>query len=195
MKNLLMGALVILVISLTGMVIYAGSQTKDKEIDIVSVQSSTSDQIYVDKENEVSASNNTEELLLYLIEEEKLAHDVYTVMYEKYGSKVFGNILQSESTHQDRVLSLLVASDIADPRSDEIGVFVNSDLQKSYDELIAQGDKNVTEAYRVGVLIEETDIADISNQLETATDQDVVDTLEDLRRGSENHLRAFNRQL
>jgi hypothetical protein len=45
--------------------------------------------------------------LQYLIEEEKLAFDVYTAFYEKYDSQIFGNILQSESTHQDRVLELL----------------------------------------------------------------------------------------
>jgi hypothetical protein len=39
------------------------------------------------------------------------------------------------------------------------------------------------------------DIADITTQLATATDSDIVATLERLRTGSENHLRAFNRQL
>jgi hypothetical protein len=143
----------------------------------------------------LSPDELTEKQLLYLIEEEKLAHDVYTVMYEKYGARVFGNILESESTHQERVLTLLEARNIADPRSSEIGVFTDSDLQKFYDDLIAQGMLNETEAYRVGVIIEETDIADLTAQLATTTEQDVVDTLEDLRSASENHLRAFNRQI
>jgi hypothetical protein len=137
----------------------------------------------------------TEKQLLYLIEEEKLAHDAYTVFYEKYGARVFGNILESESTHQERVLTLLVARNIKDPRSSEIGVFTNSDLQKFYDDLIAQGMQSETEAFRAGVIIEETDIADLTEQLSTTTDEDVVLALEDLRRGSENHLRAFNKQL
>lgn len=143
----------------------------------------------------LSSDELTEKQLLYLIEEEKMAHDVYTVMFEKYGARVFGNILKSESTHQERVLTLLEARSIADPRSSEIGVFVDSDLQKFYNDLIAQGMQNETEAYKAGVLIEETDIADLSNQLATTTQQDVVDTLEDLRSASENHLRAFNKQL
>jgi hypothetical protein len=142
----------------------------------------------------LSSEEQTEKQLLYLIEEEKLAHDVYAVMFEKYGARVFGNILESESTHQERVLTLLKARNIVDPRSNEIGVFTNSDLQTFYDDLIAQGMQNETEAYKVGVKIEETDIADITNQLATTTEQDVIDTLEDLRRASENHLRAFNRQ-
>lgn len=145
--------------------------------------------------NTAVQTDSTEDLLLYLIEEEKLAHDVYTVMYQKYGAKVFGNILNSESTHQGRVLTLLQARGIADPRSTEVGVFKNQELQTLYNQLINQGNQSEVEAYKVGVIIEEKDIADISAQLATATDQDVIDTLEALRSGSESHLRAFNRQL
>lgn len=141
------------------------------------------------------ASKSTEEQLLYLVEEEKLAHDVYTVMYQKYGASIFGNILKSESTHQEMVLALLQVRNIADPSSREVGVFRDKDLQTFYDTLIAQGNKNITEAYKVGVTIEEKDIADISAQLSTAADDDVIAALESLRSGSENHLRAFNRQL
>lgn len=142
-----------------------------------------------------ATTDSTETQLLYLIEEEKLAHDVYTVLYDKYGARVFGNILQSENTHQERVLSLLEQRNIADPRKDAVGKFTDPDLQKLYDDLIAKGMKSEKDAYEVGVTIEEVDIADITKQLETASDVDVIQTLEDLRRGSENHLRAFNRQL
>lgn len=141
------------------------------------------------------AGNSTEAQLLYLIEEEKLAHDVYTLMFQKYGATVFGKILESESTRQERVLALLQARNIADPRSSEVGVFKNQDLQTLYDTLIEQGNKNATEAYMAGVAIEEKDIADINTQLATATDQDVITALESLRSASENHLRAFNKQL
>jgi len=84
---------------------------------------------------------------------------------------------------------------VADPRSSELGVFNDPDLQALFDQLVAMGSKSAADAYQVGVLIEEKDIADISAQLATATDQAVVDVLEKLRAASENHLRAFNRQL
>jgi len=148
--------------------------------------------------NQTKGSTGTqsqEDMLNYLIEEEKLAHDVYTVMYEKYGARVFGNILQSESTHQSRVLTLLEARSMPDPRTSELGKFNSKELQELYDKLIAQGNRSAEEAYKVGVAIEEKDIADITRQLATATDSDVVSTLEALRSASENHLRAFNRQL
>lgn len=146
-------------------------------------------------EGQLAAESETVELLTYLIEEEKLAHDVYTVLYEMYGAQVFGNILESESTHQDQVMGLLNAYGVADPRSSELGVFNDKDLQSLYDELISMGSKSAADAYQVGVLIEEKDIADITAQLATTPDQAVVDVLEKLRSASENHLRAFNRQL
>lgn len=138
---------------------------------------------------------STADQLIYLIEEEKLAHDIYSKLYEQYGARVFGNILDSESTHQSRVLSLLEARGIKDPRSAEIGAFTNNDLQSLYNQLLEKGMRSEADAYEVGVLIEERDIADITAQLALAKDDDVISTLEALRSGSENHLRAFNRQL
>jgi hypothetical protein len=116
-------------------------------------------------------------------------------MYDIWGARVFGNILKSEDTHQGQVLTLLASRNIDDPRSATAGVFVNTALQALYDDLIAKGSKSAVDAYEVGVMIEELDIKDISAQLATATDADVILTLEKLRSASENHLRAFNNQL
>jgi hypothetical protein len=202
MKNLPIILLSVFVVLLLGIILFADTYREEQS---VSNDISTNKKLSADNPSTISTKDTesvglsseelTEKQLLYLIEEEKLAHDVYTVMFEKYGAKVFGNILESESTHQERVLALLDARSIADPRSSEIGVFTNSDLQDFYDGLFARGMQNETEAYRVGVTIEETDIADLTTQLATTNEQDVKDTLEDLRRGSENHLRTFNRQL
>lgn len=189
-------AVAISAVLVTGYFLSNSAPNKDDAKTVVETKATTSQAVADDTAAApTSTESSTEDLLLYLIEEEKLAHDVYTVMYQKYGANVFGNILKSEEAHQGRVLTLLEARSIADPRSSELGVFKNKELQTLYDQLIEQGNKNVVEAYKVGVIIEEKDIADISAQLATATDQDVIGTLEALRSGSENHLRAFNRQL
>ena len=143
----------------------------------------------------IATADATAEQLVYLIEEEKLAHDVYSKMFELWGSKVFGNILNSEASHQSQVLTVMATRDIADPRSSQEGVFKNADLQKLYDELIAKGSKSAVDAYEVGVAIEVLDIDDLTKMLATAKDADVIAMMENLRRGSENHLRAFNNQL
>jgi hypothetical protein len=85
--------------------------------------------------------------------------------------------------------------DIADPRSSKDGVFENKELQNLYNQLIAKGSKSAVDAYEVGVAIEELDIDDITKMLATAKDADVIAMMENLRKGSENHLRAFNNQL
>lgn len=150
----------------------------------------------LEQESEIAAqTSSTDDLLLYLIEEEKLAHDVYTVLGETWGGNTFTNILASETTHQDQVLSLLNTYGLTDPRSTEIGVFTNPELQALYDQLIAQGMTSQTEAYKVGVLIEETDIADLTTAISTTSDPVIISTLEKLRSASESHLAAFSKKL
>ena len=149
----------------------------------------------LEEESTSTETTSTEDLLLYLIEEEKLAHDVYTVLGQTWGGNTFTNILASESTHQDQVLSLLNVYGLADPRSSEIGVFVNPDLQALYNQLIAQGLTSQTEAYKVGVLIEETDIADLTRAMNSTTDTSILATLDKLRSASESHLAAFSKKL
>jgi hypothetical protein len=146
-------------------------------------------------EKGIAKADETETQLVYLIEEEKLAHDVYTKMFELWGARVFGNILQSEETHQSQVLTVMQTRDIEDQRSSKVGVFVNDELQALYNELIAKGSKSAVDAYEVGVAIEELDIDDLTKMLATAKDADVIAMMENLRMGSENHLRAFNNQL
>jgi hypothetical protein len=161
-----------------------------------SIAASTSpSEIPLDTPQEVSSASTTEELLVYLIEEEKLAHDVYTVLGDAWGGYTFTNILSSETTHQDQVLSLLSSYGIADPRSSAVGVFVNPELQALYDQLIAQGMQSQTEAYKVGVLIEETDIADLTVAINSSSDQAIVNTLNKLLSASQRHLSTFSKKL
>ena len=149
----------------------------------------------IEEEATAPEKTSTEDLLIYLIEEEKLAHDVYTVLGDTWGGNIFTNILASEVTHQDQVLNLLTTYGIPDPRSSEIGVFTNPELQALYDQLIAQGMTSQIDAYKVGVLIEETDIADLSDAMNTTSDTSILTTLEKLRSASESHLAAFNRKI
>lgn len=135
------------------------------------------------------------EQLLYLIEEEKLAHDVYATLGSLWGANIFANIQASEISHQEQVAALLPSYGLADPRSAEVGVFVNSELQELFNQLIAQGSQSMTEALKVGVLIEEKDIADLQDAMSATQDPSILRVLETLKQGSENHLKAFSRQL
>ena len=145
-------------------------------------------------EPEPPATYDTTATLLFLIEEEKLAHDVYVTLGEQWGTGIFANIAESETTHQSLVAPLLEARGIADPRSTEVGIFTDPELQALYDELIARGSTSLDEAIQVGILIEEKDITDLSAAIAAEDEADVVSVLERLLSGSENHLRSFERQ-
>lgn len=132
--------------------------------------------------------------LLFMIEEEKLAHDVYVTLGDLWGSNVFTNIADSESTHQEQVLTLLDSRAIADPRSTEVGVFINADLQALYDQLVAQGSVSRDAAMQVGIAIEEKDISDLAATIAVEDDADVIDVYERLLAASQKHLAAFERQ-
>lgn len=133
--------------------------------------------------------------LRYLIEEEKLAFDVYTILNQTWGSQTFANILQSETNHQSQVLAVMKTYGVSDPRSSEIGVFENDDLQKLFDTLIAQGKTSERDAFKVGVIIEETDIADLKAMLASNPPADVTSMMNSLLSGSQNHLAAFSKKV
>ena len=141
-----------------------------------------------------SSDEQIDELLTYLIEEEKLAHDVYVALGEMWGTQIFSNISESESQHQSQVEALLVSYGITDPRSVEQGVFVNDELQSLYDSLIEMGSQSASGAIEAGILVEETDIRDLQVAIDQIDNADVDAVLTRLLNASENHLAAFSRQ-
>jgi len=145
--------------------------------------------------NTLHASGLTEaevEGLLYMREEEKLAHDVYITLYQAWGTPVFQNIANSEQTHTEAVMNLLNIYGIDDPAlGAAVGVFTNPDLQALYNQLVDLGRQSQADALKVGAAIEEIDILDLQANLETLTAADIRQVYENLLFGSENHLRAF----
>ena len=73
----------------------------------------------------------------------------------------------------------------------EQGKFSDPELQKLYDDLVAAGGVSLTEALKVGVLIEELDIKDLRAALLTARDRPIKNVFGNLLNGSLNHLAAF----
>ena len=133
--------------------------------------------------------------LEFLREEEKLARDVYSFSYEKYGEIIFNNISQSEQQHMDQVLKLLNTYQISDPASTEIGVFNNAELQNLYDNLTAKSALSLADALIVGATIEDLDIKDIADYELITNKLDILSVLGGLKCGSRNHLRNYTNQL
>jgi hypothetical protein len=136
--------------------------------------------------------NSEKEGLLYMIEEEKLARDVYITFYQKWGLKNFNNISSSEQTHVNAIKSLINKYSLSNPIDGKaIGKFVNQDLQKLYNMLIEDGSKSVVNALKVGALIEEVDIVDLKKYINETDKKDIKLVYTNLMEGSKNHLRSF----
>ena len=143
--------------------------------------------------NEPLSQSETERLLL-MREEEKLARDVYLALGQKWNTPVFPNIARSETRHMAAIKGLLDRYGLEDPVAvDTPGKFTNPELAQLYDKLVQTGMGSVADAYRVGVQIEELDIADLEEGLAATTHSDIRMVYQNLLRASQNHLRAFSR--
>ncbi len=132
--------------------------------------------------------------LLWMREEEQLAHDVYTALGERWGLRIFENIAASERTHIEFVVALLDRYGVDDSLAGvSTGQFTIPEMQELYDELVAVGRESMIGALEVGALIEELDIVDLRARATDITD--IQTTYDLLERGSRNHLRAFTSQL
>lgn len=134
--------------------------------------------------------------LLFMREEEKLAHDVYVTLYAQWGARVFTNIAASEQTHTDAVATLLDRYGLSDPtEGNAVGEFTDPALQSLYDQLIEQGDVSLANAFKVGAAIEEIDILDLEQRIAETDHADIQLVYARLLAGSANHLRAFTSTL
>jgi hypothetical protein len=125
-----------------------------------------------------------------MAEEEKLAEDVYSALNEKWNLRVFDNIGRAEKTHEAAVKTLLERYSLPDPTKGP-GEFYNETLQGLYDDLVSRGSVSVKDALQVGAAIEEIDILDLEDRMAQTDREDILLVYANLKRGSENHLRAF----
>jgi hypothetical protein len=133
--------------------------------------------------------------LIRMREEEKLAHDIYIALYQKWEKQIFSNIAASETTHTEAVLWLLDKYGIPDPAKTQAGVFTSPALQKLYDTLVAKWNTSLRDALIVWATIEDLDIYDLNSQMKDVDNVDIATVYARLKSGSENHMRAFVRNL
>lgn len=143
-----------------------------------------------------AVSQAEKEGLILMRQEEKLARDVYARLYDIWKLKTFANISKSEQQHMDAVKELLERYSIADPvKSDTRGVYNDPKMTKLYKDLTAQGAKSLKDALIVGATIEDLDIHDLDKLLNESDNKDIDFVYTNLKKGSENHIRSFTRQL
>ena len=133
--------------------------------------------------------------VMYLLEEEKLARDVYSALFDEWGMQVFDHIKASEQRHLDLMIGLAKKDKLTLPTTlDKVGVFENASLQKAYKEFVTKGKKSKLEALKVGAKIEEMDITDLKSAIKSSSEEDKA-VYEKLLKASYNHLRAFSKNI
>lgn len=130
--------------------------------------------------------------LLYMREEEKLARDVYGVLYDTWSKNVFLNISQAEQHHMDALLNQIDKYGLEDPVTDDTsGVFSDEALGTLFGELVDSGDDGLLEAFLVGGQIEEKQIADLEAAIAETDESSLINAYSNLLAASRNHLRTF----
>lgn len=146
-----------------------------------------------DFNNPVSEFTAEESLAFeHILEEEKLARDVYSALGEVWSIRIFVNIAASEEQHISALVNLgqRYNQDISVVYN-EPGVFNSEVFQNYYDDLVDMGVSSLEEALSAGVLVEELDIFDIQESLLFIENVEFRTVLQNLLKGSRNHLRSF----
>ena len=151
---------------------------------------------YVESLPKEALSSGETELLGFLREEEKLARDVYRALFAANGDRTFANIASAEQRHMDEVKLLLDRYGLADPAATTApGEFRDARLAGLYTDLVARGKASLVEAFKVGATIEDLDLFDVGKALEASDNRDIDTVMQNLAKGSRNHLRAFSGRL
>jgi len=134
--------------------------------------------------------------LLFLIEEEKMARDVYLFSGTLYNQNIFQNIPESEQIHMDRIKSLLEKYNLEDPTEGMAqGEFINTDIQALYDDLTNSSSESLMGALIAGATIEDLDIADLMSLKQNTEKEDLISAYDFLLCGSKNHMKGFMNQI
>jgi hypothetical protein len=170
-------------------------------------------QAAIDGPNSV-LSQELSNTLAYMGNEERLAYDVYNVLYAQYGSNQFTNIAtNSEYKHITAVQALVQKYQLNDSVSFtnvdlpalgyqntaiedmQAGVYDIAIIQKLYDDLVSQGSTSEIDALKVGCIIEVVDINDLNIDIALAEKEnalDIVTVFNFLRNGSYSHYWSFD---
>lgn len=134
--------------------------------------------------------------ILFSIDEERMARDIYDALYVQTGLKIFDSISDSEQKHYDAVLNSAINLGIdTSALLTTPGTYLNPEIQALYDDLMALGSQSTADALTVGKMIEEVDIADLKEMIDTSPITSLDSVYTNLLNASYNHLDAFNAQI
>ena len=149
-----------------------GVETVEKQLDIVLRKAG------IGKDEDYTL----EEMLIYAIQDEYLARAEYELIMNEFGEqRPFSNIIRSEEYHIE----------LLKPLFEKYNVSIPEDNSREYVVL----PEDIKAALKTGVKAEVENIAMYEKFLEENIPDDIANVFEELKRGSENHLRAFENGL
>ncbi|MCR3884649.1 DUF2202 domain-containing protein [Methanotrichaceae archaeon M04Ac] len=131
--------------------------------------------------------------MAFILEEERMARDLYMEFYKMTRLPVFLNVAGSEKIHIASILTLMNRRGIPAPQEDP-GVYADEALQRMYEDLLAGADSPEA-ALRAAAQVEEASVHDLSMEIEGTLEPDLMSVYGGLMVGSEKHLRTFVRAL
>ena len=122
------------------------------------------------------------EMMVYAIQDEYLARAEYELIMEIYGSQTpFSNIIRAEESHISTLKTLFATYGFDIPEDTAASHTISPD--------------SLNDSYKAGVHAEIVNIDMYARFLEQELPDDVRTAFEELLRGSENHLAAFERKV
>ena len=143
-------------------------------------------------------TSSEQEDILFMLEEEKMARDVYLAYQDKWDITVFKHISEAEQRHVDWLVALADDEGIWYPEAlvnNKNGVFVNKEIQKMYDDFIKEGSASLENALQQGAKLEEVDIKDLRDRIAKTKNNTILNIYTRLENASNHHLQAFVKQL
>jgi hypothetical protein len=138
----------------------------------------------------LALGGEAQKALLFQIDEERMARELYTAFGVKWGLQPFANIPKAEARHEAVLRQLATRAGLTAPAA-VAGRFDDAEVQKRYDELLALGNASADSALRTGAYVEEVDIADLNTLIATTDNAALKGSVIALRTASGHHLKAF----
>ncbi|MDQ1300584.1 MAG: hypothetical protein QG637_503 [Chloroflexota bacterium] len=143
---------------------------------------------------QLALSNAAQVALLFQIDEERMARELYAAFGAKWGLQPFTNITQAEVRHEAVLRQIATRAGLTVPTA-VAGRFDSVKVQGNYDSLLALGSESADAALRVGALVEEHDITDLNALIATTESTALKAVATAQKTASGHHLQAFVRVL
>jgi hypothetical protein len=139
-----------------------------------------------------------ESVILYLVEQEKLAHDFYRSLDTMWVTDIFNRVANEEVEHVGKLSAVAAELMISVPNHFNeypMGQFIDSKLRHLYTELMIAANFSLEDAYRTCANLEERKMVDLKMALKEPNFELENLTYKALLIGSEDNFKAFIRAL